>query len=96
MASAQPIRISRQQHSRGDRSHSAATFETIERQLRIECGGNGYGGIAIQGVAKDQVADGNVLRFEFGMDQTFLPAIISDLRDIEAEFPNRVHPDLPQ
>ena len=73
-----------------------ATFETIERQLRIECAGNGCGGIAIQGVAKDQVADGNVLRFEFGVDQTFLPAIISDLQDIEAEFPNRVHPDLPQ
>ena len=74
----------------------AATFDTIERQLRIECAGNGRGQIGIQGVAEDQVTDGNVLRFGLSIDQTFLPAIISDLQDIEAEFPNRVHPGFPQ
>jgi hypothetical protein len=75
---------------------STAAFHTIERQLRIECAGNGRGQIGIQGVAEDQVTDGNVLRFGLSIDQTFLPAIISDLRDIEAEFPSRAHPAFPQ
>jgi hypothetical protein len=73
-----------------------ATFETIERQLRIECSGNGQGGIAVHGVAKDRPTDGNLLRFEFNTDQTFLPAVISDLRQIETEFPNRLRPKFPQ
>ena len=75
---------------------STATFDTIERQLRMKFTGNGRGGIVIHGVAGDRAADGNVLRFQFCIDQTFLPTIISDLQYIEAEFPSRVHPEFPQ
>jgi hypothetical protein len=75
---------------------STAAFHTIERQLRIECAAKKRGAIAIQGFAEDCATDGNVLRFEFNIDQTFLPKIISDLKHIEAEFPSRAHPAFPQ
>jgi hypothetical protein len=79
-----------------DTLDGTATFDTIELQLGLECAGNGRGRIAIRGVAEDQVTDGNLLRCEFDIDQTFLPALISDLQDIEAKFPSRVHPEFPQ
>jgi hypothetical protein len=47
------------------------------------------GGIAVEGVIKDQVSDGNTLRFQFNIDQTFLPAIIDDLCEVESAFPTR-------
>ncbi|WP_339613438.1 DUF5959 family protein [uncultured Rubinisphaera sp.] len=69
-----------------------AAFNTREQQLGIVCRGNGLGGIAVEGVTNDQVSDGNTLRLQFNIDQSFLPAIIEDLREVEAAFPNRVHP----
>ncbi len=69
-----------------------ATFCTPEQQLEVVCRGDGLGGIAVEGVIKDQVSDGNALRFQFAIDQTFLPAIIDALREVEAAFPNRMHP----
>ena len=74
----------------------SADFDTIERQLQINCIGNERGGIAINGTVLDRVGDGNELRFRFDIDQTYLPRIISELRDIESEFPNKIHPAFPQ
>lgn len=68
-----------------------ATFETIERQLEIECSGNGRGGIRITGIVQDRVGDGNELRFGFDTDQTFLHALIHNLQEIEEAFPNKLH-----
>ncbi len=68
-----------------------ATFSTPEQQLEFVCRGNGFGGITVEGVIADQVSDGNSLRFQFNIDQTFLPAIIDDLRKVESAFPNRLH-----
>ena len=73
-----------------------ATFDTIERQLQIDCVGNERGGITINGIVQDRVGDGNELRFRFDIDQTYLPRIISELQDIESEFPNTIHPEFPQ
>ena len=69
----------------------SANFDTIERQLQITCVGNERGGIAINGIVQDRVGDGNELRFRFDIDQTYLPKIISELQDIESEFPNKIH-----
>ena len=74
----------------------SANFDTIERQIQIECLGNDRGGIAINGPVQDRVGDGNELKFRFDVDQTYLPRIISELQDIESEFPNRIHPAFPQ
>ena len=69
-----------------------ATFSTPEQQLEIVCRGNGFGRITVEGVIADQVSDGNSLRFQFNIDQTFLSAIIDDLREVESAFSNRLHP----
>jgi hypothetical protein len=69
----------------------SATFDTIEGQLRIQCTGNGRGGITIDGMAQDRVGDGNELQFRFEIDQTFLRAIIKDIQTIESDFPNKKH-----
>ncbi len=74
----------------------SANFDTIERQLTIECVGNERGGIAITGTVQDRVGDSNELRFRFDIDQTYLPRVISDLHSIESEFPNKIHPPFPQ
>ena len=74
----------------------SANFDTIERQLQIECVGNERGGIAINGTVQDRVGDGNVLRFRFDIDQSYLPKLIAELEDIESEFPNKVHSVFPQ
>lgn len=76
--------------------NGSANFDTIERQLQIDCVGNERGGIAINGTVQDRVGDGNELRFRFDIDQTYLPRVISDLQDIESEFPNKIHPPFPQ
>lgn len=66
----------------------SAAFDTIERQLKINCVGNERGGIAVHGIVQDRVGDGNELRFRFDIDQTYLPRIIQELRTIESEFPS--------
>ena len=72
-----------------------ALFDTMERQLQITCAGNDRGGILVDVVTRDQVADGNELCFGFDIDQTFLPGVIAELREIEAQFPNKIHPEFP-
>jgi hypothetical protein len=74
----------------------SANFDTIECQLEITCVGNERGGIAVNGTVQDRVGDGNELRFRFDIDQTYLPRIITELQDIESEFPNKIHPAFPQ
>ena len=73
-----------------------ATFETIERQLAIECVGNGRGGIGVTGMVEDRAGDGNQLKYQIDTDQTFLPALISQIRVLEELFPNKLHPNFPQ
>ncbi len=72
-----------------------ATFETIEGQLTIECVGNGRGGIGVTGMVEDRARNSNQLKYQIDTDQTFLPALISQIRVIEEMFPNKRQPDLP-
>jgi hypothetical protein len=74
----------------------SAKFDTIERQLEIECVGNERGRIAITGRVQDRVVDGNELKFGFDINQTYLPRVISDLHAIESEFPTKIQPQFPQ
>ena len=74
----------------------SANFDTIERQLQLNCVGNDRGGIAVNGTVQDRAGDGNELRFRFDIDQTYLPQIISDVQNIESQFPNRINPAFPQ
>ncbi len=73
-----------------------ANFETIEGQLQINLNGNERGGIAVDGMVQDRVGDGNKLHFQFEIDQTYLPRLIRELREIESEYPNKIHPSYPQ
>jgi len=72
-----------------DRLIGSAVFDTIEGQLKITCVGNGHGGVAVDVVAQDRAGDGNELKFRLAIDQTFLPGVIADLRNIEFLYPNR-------
>jgi len=67
----------------------SAIFNPIEGQLKITCVGNGRGGITVHVIAQDRARDPNELRFRLETDQTFLPRIIAELRDIESCFPTR-------
>lgn len=89
-------RFRRQLNSLYKTLSGSANFDTIERQLQIECLGNDRGGIAINGTVQDRVGDGDELKFRFDVDQTYLPRIISELQDIESEFSNKIHPAFPQ
>lgn len=67
-----------------------ASFDTIEAQLLFKCEGNGRGGVVVRGTVQDHAGNGNVLRFQFETDQTYLPPVIAELLDIEVKFPNRI------
>ena len=73
-----------------------AVFWTAEQQLGITCIGNDIGAVLVEGFVKDRVSDGNELRFQFAIDQTFLRESIDGLQRIEAMFPNIVHPPFSQ
>ncbi len=64
-----------------------ATFTTLEGQLELEFRGDGLGHIVVTGTARDNAGTGNLLNFETGFDQTYLPAIVAALKRVEAEFP---------
>jgi hypothetical protein len=67
----------------------SATFETMEGWLELRMVGDGIGHVAISGVAKDRVSiGGSTLSFVIpDIDQTYLPAVIDQLRAIESAFP---------
>jgi hypothetical protein len=59
----------------------SAVFRTIEDQLELDLELTKMGGVDVRGVAR--TIEGLVaLSFEFGIDQTYLPAICRDLERI--------------
>jgi len=54
--------------------------------------GDGAGHIAITGTVKDEPGMGNSLKFSIDLDQTFLPAILGQLDEIDREYPVLGHP----
>jgi hypothetical protein len=78
-----------------DTLEGVARFSTIERQIAITLSANSRGCISVEGSAEDAIADGNSLKFRFETDQTFLPPLIRQIREIEMQYPNRLHPPFP-
>lgn len=64
----------------------SARFDTTERQIELECTANDLGHTTVSGVVDDQVSDGNLLRFSFSLDQSYLPPVIFQLQAIETTF----------
>jgi hypothetical protein len=62
-----------------------AQLHPVEQQLLLTLDGNGRGGVNVSGEAWSQAGDGNKLTFAFELDQTFLPAILGQLRTLNAE-----------
>ncbi len=72
-----------------------ARFDTLEHQLALEFTVDGRGHITVSGSASDRprpwsrgTGDGNDLTFSLELDQSYLPAIINQLRAVEAAFPH--------
>jgi hypothetical protein len=57
----------------------SARFEPRERQVTLNFEGDGLGHVTIAGLAYSEATFGNKLSFEVGIDQTFLPSLISEL-----------------
>ncbi|MHB1498853.1 MAG: WapI family immunity protein [Acidimicrobiales bacterium] len=64
-----------------------ARLESIEDWLNIVATGDGLGHVNVVGSAMDEPGMGNELRFRLQLDQTYLPAIIDSLLEVEAAFP---------
>jgi hypothetical protein len=71
-----------------DSLDGTAQFVTLEGQLEMIFTIDNRGHIVANCVAVDRVGDDNRLSFRLEMDQSHLPQIISQLRDIEAAFPH--------
>jgi hypothetical protein len=67
-----------------------ATLESMNGWLKLSMKCEPTGGLTVAGIADDSPGIGNKLRFTIGgMDQSFLPEIIDQLRSIEDAFPLR-------
>ena len=58
----------------------SAVFTSYEQQLELTLTCNVTGQIQVCGEATDYAGTGNRLSFRLGIDQTFLPTILNDLR----------------
>jgi hypothetical protein len=65
-----------------------ARFEPLEPWINLKLRGDGVGHIIVEGEAVDHLGWGNSLRFRLAeLDQTFLPDVISQVKEVEAAFP---------
>lgn len=64
-----------------------AVFETMEEQLSLVMQGDDKGHITVSGTLLDQPGIGNALRFQFEMDQSYLPSLINELEMVTVRFP---------
>jgi hypothetical protein len=72
-----------------DSLEGTAAFVTLEEQLKLTFVGDGSGRIDLEGVLRDQAGLGNTLDFHFALDQTYLPAVLTQLDALIATFPVR-------
>lgn len=64
-----------------------ANFQTLEDQVEIKISGDGLGHLEAECVVMDSAGFGNKLEFEIQFDQTFLPRITNQLKQITSKFP---------
>src|ERR671930_22682 len=73
-----------------------ASFEPMEPWLELNLERDGLGHVTVSGEAIDYLGWGNRVIFKLrDMDQTDLPALIRQLRQVETAFPVRGHPSEP-
>ena len=61
-----------------------ALLRPIEPYLELKLTGDGIGHVLVEGKAQDRLSVGTSLLFQFEVDQTELPAIISELRSADS------------
>jgi hypothetical protein len=64
-----------------------ARFSTMDRWLALELRGNGRGQVAVIGQLSHNSVSMNMLRFEMGLDQTYLPEILTSLHAVLTAYP---------
>ena|SRR5262252_9040844 len=67
----------------------SAELRTLEKQLSLDCVGNGLGSMELRGVAFDRPGIGNRLAFTLMLDQTQIGAALAQLEAVVSEFPVR-------
>jgi hypothetical protein len=86
---ADEIRLFRQQLQDIHKSMAGqAQLNSMEGWLTISITIDMSGHLKIEGQAKDRLGSANVLTFRIdGLDQTVLPSLIADLKEVETMFP---------
>lgn len=64
-----------------------ATFETLEGCVTLTFRGDGMGHVALEADLMDEPGVGNHLRSTLSLDQTYLPAIMDALDELDARWP---------
>jgi hypothetical protein len=72
-----------------DKLKGAATFDTLEGQIKLELKGDGRGQISLVGQISNPHPHASTLTFQFGFDQTYLAESITQLRCVVVQFPAR-------
>jgi hypothetical protein len=67
----------------------AATFTSLEGQLRLTLAAESAGQVVVQGEAADTPGSENRLVFGFEIDQSYLPSIVRSLELMVAAYPAR-------
>jgi carbon monoxide dehydrogenase subunit G len=65
----------------------SAKFSTMEEWLSLKIAGDGKGHFTLTGEIMDEVGLGNILKFKFDFDQTFIPKVLNDLEKVIKAFP---------
>lgn len=61
-----------------------AELSPIEGQFSVALVGNGRGAVSVSGLALANASYGSKLQYEFELDQTFLPPVITELQTLLA------------
>ena len=62
----------------------SAEFEALEGSISLALKGNGRDNISVDGRLTDDPGTGRNLQLDFGIDQTFLPSVLSALARVLA------------
>jgi len=62
-------------------------FEPMEPWVKFKLVGDGRGYFSFEGEASDKLRTGNRLMFNFELDQTYLPNILKQLREVNKNYP---------
>src|SRR5579883_2001206 len=61
-------------------------FTPMENDFSLEFVGDGRGHVTIRGTARDAIGTGEI-SFSYHLDQTYLPGLIAQIKNVEDSFP---------